>query len=72
MDYMETAVLIAVSLVTLFIMGAVLYDIGKDVMRAAKREKREKRAQAKMPDNVIRFSRENKKKSRTMNKEGVR
>ncbi len=72
MDYFETAVLVAVGLVTLSVMGAVLYDIGKDVMKAARKDSKRERAQAKLPDNVIRFSREKRKRTRAIDKEGVR
>lgn len=58
MDYFETTILIVVSLFTLVVMGYVLFDVGRDVVRAARKEKRLKKARAKVPNNVVQFSRE--------------
>lgn len=40
MDYFETTILIVVSLFTLVVMGYVLFDVGRDVVRAARKEKK--------------------------------
>lgn len=66
MDYLETTVLLAVSLFTMAVMGFVLFDIGKDVFKAARKEQQEKKARAKVPDNVVQFSREKHRKIRAI------
>lgn len=66
MDYLETTVLIAVSLFVLVVMGFVLFDVGKDVVRAARKEHELKRARKNAPNNVVKFSRENRRKTRAI------
>jgi len=66
MDYFEATVLSVVSLVAVTIMILVLYDIGRDVMRAAKKERIQKKERAGLPDNVLQFSRENKPRYRAV------
>lgn len=66
MDYLETTVLIAVSLFTISIMGYILVDVGKDVTSAARKEHKQKKARAKVPDNVVQFSREKPNKIRAI------
>ena len=66
MDYFETTILIAVSLFAVIVMGFVLYDIGRDVLRAARKEQSIKKARAKVPNNVVQFSRENNRKMRAI------
>ncbi|WP_430884537.1 hypothetical protein [Fusibacter sp. JL216-2] len=66
MDYLETTVIIAVSLFVMVVMGFVLFDVGKDVVKAARKEQEFKRARKKAPDNVVKFSRENRRKTRAI------
>lgn len=66
MDYLETTILIAVALFALAVMGFVLFDVGRDVARAARKEQRLRKARAKVPNNVVQFSRENSHKMRAI------
>jgi len=66
MDYLETTVLVAVSLFTIVVMGYILLDIGRDVTQAARKEHMQKKARAKMPNNVVPFSREKQSKIRAV------
>ncbi len=62
MDYIEATVLIVVFTISLGIMGLILFDVGKDVMKAARKERRLKQAKMNVPDNVVQFSRENERR----------
>lgn len=66
MDYLETTVLIAVSLFTISVMGYILVDVARDVTHAARKEHMQKKARAKVPNNVVPFSRENSQKIRAI------
>lgn len=58
MDYFEAAALFVVFACVLAIMVATLYDVGRDVVQATKRESKQERRRAKLPNNVLDFSQE--------------